>query len=131
MRLFVFLVGLLAAVGGGVTINVSGLLPSTTDSDLMQMFRPFGPCTAAYVLRDPLTKQSQGRGVVQMERESDANRAASALRTFERSVSVVRSPTAVKPPQMIPRLGGVRRGHAAVATVEAGVPLRLRRGGIN
>ena len=57
---------------------VGNLPVSTSDHDLVELFRPFGEVTSAYVARARYSGRSRGFGFVEMMPEF-AERAASAL----------------------------------------------------
>ena len=74
---------------GAVKIVVSGLKPTTTDSDLTSIFGAFGTVENAYVNKDPVTGQSQMTGGVTMSDLAQAQQAVRRLLTFSASIVAV------------------------------------------
>ena len=60
-------------------VYVGNLNFSTTDDRLSETFGQYGPVVSANVVTDRYTQQSRGFGFVEMEEQSDAEAAISAL----------------------------------------------------
>ena len=63
----------------GKKLYVGNLAFSVTDSDLQQLFSPHGAIVSAQVITDRVTGQSKGFGFVEMESDSAAQAAITAL----------------------------------------------------
>jgi len=61
------------------TLRVSNLSDDTSEDDLQQLFRPFGPITRTYLAKDRNTGYSRGFAFVNFVRREDAARAMEAL----------------------------------------------------
>jgi RNA recognition motif-containing protein len=62
-----------------MNIYVGNLPYSVQDAELRAAFEPYGSVTAAEVIFDRRTQRSRGYGFVEMENESEANKAIEAL----------------------------------------------------
>ncbi|CEP19046.1 hypothetical protein [Parasitella parasitica] len=69
----------------GTTLFIRNLLFESTEEDLKQLFKQWGPVVYAKITRDPATKLSRGTGFVCMRKKEDVEtilEAADALRTL-------------------------------------------------
>ncbi|MCE9533914.1 MAG: RNA-binding protein [Planctomycetes bacterium] len=67
----------------GKKLYVGNLAYSVTDSDLSQMFEPFGSVQSAQVIMDRDTGRSKGFGFVEMGSDSEAQAAIAGLHAKE------------------------------------------------
>jgi len=75
-----------ALEGGPMRIYVGGLvenLSNITDTELKQLFSPFGEVTQVELHRDPYTGRSKGYAFVQYRKAQDAREAMAAMNGFE------------------------------------------------
>jgi RNA recognition motif-containing protein len=73
---------------------VSNLSFHTTDADLKKLFSQFGTVSSAKVITDRETGRSRGFGFVEMESDTDADRAMKGLNNTEiegRAMSVTQA----------------------------------------
>ncbi len=56
------------------TIRVTNLPENTRESDLQEVFRPFGPISSIYLAKDKNTGQSKGFAFINFLRREDASR---------------------------------------------------------
>jgi len=61
------------------TLRVTNLSEEASESDLQELFRPFGPLTRVYLAKDKVTNVSKGFAFVSYLKRDDAARAAKAL----------------------------------------------------
>jgi len=90
-------------------IYVGNLPFQTSDSDLQEMFTPFGQVDRANVITDRETGRSRGFGFVEMSNDDEANKAIEGLNGTEmdgRALTV----NVAKPRAERPRTGGGYRG---------------------
>merc|ERR1712137_703707 len=81
-----------AAMAGGVkperrmddlnTIRVTNISENTTEADLQDLFKPFGPISRVYLAKDKETLQSRGFAFVSFVQRSDAQRAFDKLQGY-------------------------------------------------
>ncbi|XP_005109948.2 eukaryotic translation initiation factor 3 subunit G [Aplysia californica] len=64
------------------TIRVTNLSEDTRESDLQELFRPFGPISRIYLAKDKTTGQSKGFAFINFHRREDAARAISGVSGF-------------------------------------------------
>ncbi|KAL8562417.1 hypothetical protein ACOMHN_066131 [Nucella lapillus] len=64
------------------TIRVTNLSEDTRESDLQELFRPFGPISRIYLAKDKVTGQSKGFAFINFHRREDAARAISGVSGF-------------------------------------------------
>lgn len=57
------------------TIRVTNLSEDTRESDLQELFRPFGPISRIYLAKDKITNQSKGFAFINFVRREDAAQA--------------------------------------------------------
>ena len=60
-------------------IYVGNLPFSTTDSELTEMFAPYGAVKDARVIKDRITERSRGFGFVEMESDEEADKAIAEM----------------------------------------------------
>jgi translation initiation factor 3 subunit G len=61
------------------TLRVSNLSENTTQGEVEDMFRPFGPTTRIFLARDKRTGQTRGFAFVSYIRKQDADKAIAAM----------------------------------------------------
>jgi len=64
------------------TIRVTNLSEDTRESDLQELFRPFGPISRIYLAKDKATGQSKGFAFINFHRREDAARAIQGVSGF-------------------------------------------------
>ncbi|XP_027358962.1 eukaryotic translation initiation factor 3 subunit G-like isoform X1 [Abrus precatorius] len=64
------------------SVRVTNLSEDTRESDLLELFRPFGPVSRVYVAIDQKTGMSRGFGFVNFVNREDAQRAISKLNGY-------------------------------------------------
>ncbi|KAK7095298.1 eukaryotic translation initiation factor 3 subunit G-A-like [Littorina saxatilis] len=64
------------------TIRVTNLSEDTRESDLQELFRPFGPISRIYLAKDKVTGQSKGFAFINFHRREDASRAIAGVSGF-------------------------------------------------
>ncbi|PVD22542.1 hypothetical protein C0Q70_18358 [Pomacea canaliculata] len=64
------------------TIRVTNLSEDTRESDLQELFRPFGPISRIYLAKDKVTGQSKGFAFINFHRREDAARAIQGVSGF-------------------------------------------------
>eukprot|EP00112_Aurelia_sp_Birch-Aquarium-sp1_P008861 Seg1988.4 transcript_id=Seg1988.4/GoldUCD/mRNA.D3Y31 product="Eukaryotic translation initiation factor 3 subunit G" protein_id=Seg1988.4/GoldUCD/D3Y31 len=64
------------------TVRVTNLSEDTQESDLQELFRPFGQIARIYLAKDKITNQSKGFAFISYLRRDDAARAIKALQGF-------------------------------------------------
>ncbi|XP_046360921.1 eukaryotic translation initiation factor 3 subunit G-like [Haliotis rufescens] len=64
------------------TIRVTNLSEDTRESDLQELFRPFGPISRIYLAKDKNTGQSKGFAFINFHRREDAARAIAGVSGF-------------------------------------------------
>lgn len=64
------------------TIRVTNLSEDTRESDLQELFRPFGPISRIYLAKDKATGQSKGFAFINFHRREDASRAIQGVSGF-------------------------------------------------
>ncbi|XP_041370284.1 eukaryotic translation initiation factor 3 subunit G-like [Gigantopelta aegis] len=64
------------------TIRVTNLSEDTRESDLQELFRPFGPISRIYLAKDKITGQSKGFAFINFHRREDAARAIAGVSGF-------------------------------------------------
>lgn len=64
------------------TIRVTNLSEDTRESDLQELFRPFGPISRIYLAKDKATGQSKGFAFINFHRHEDAGRAIQGVSGF-------------------------------------------------
>lgn len=64
------------------TIRVTNLSEDTRESDLQELFRPFGPIQRIYLAKDKNTGQSKGFAFINFHRREDAARAITGVSGF-------------------------------------------------
>ncbi|KAK7478447.1 hypothetical protein BaRGS_00030293 [Batillaria attramentaria] len=64
------------------TIRVTNLSEDTRESDLQELFRPFGPISRIYLAKDKVTGQSKGFAFINFHRREDAARAIAGVSGF-------------------------------------------------
>ncbi|XP_059150986.1 eukaryotic translation initiation factor 3 subunit G-like isoform X2 [Physella acuta] len=64
------------------TIRVTNLSEDTRESDLQELFRPFGPISRIYLAKDKNTGQSKGFAFINFHRREDAARAIQGVSGF-------------------------------------------------
>ncbi|KAL8558162.1 Eukaryotic translation initiation factor 3 subunit G [Nucella lapillus] len=64
------------------TIRVTNLSEDTRESDLQELFRPFGPISRIYLAKDKTTGQSKGFAFINFHRRDDASRAIAGVSGF-------------------------------------------------
>ncbi|XP_031565619.1 eukaryotic translation initiation factor 3 subunit G-like [Actinia tenebrosa] len=64
------------------TIRVTNLSEETRESDLQELFRPFGPISRIFLAKDKFTNQSKGFAFINFVYRDDAARAIQSLRGF-------------------------------------------------
>ncbi|XP_077986541.1 eukaryotic translation initiation factor 3 subunit G-like [Glandiceps talaboti] len=66
----------------GATIRVTNLSEDTRESDLQELFRPFGTISRIYLAKDKITGQSKGFAFINFHRREDAARAIEGVSGF-------------------------------------------------
>ncbi|XP_070532535.1 eukaryotic translation initiation factor 3 subunit G-like [Ptychodera flava] len=66
----------------GATIRVTNLSEDTRESDLQELFRPFGTISRIYLAKDKATGQSKGFAFINFHRRDDAARAIKGVSGF-------------------------------------------------
>ncbi|XP_006818420.1 eukaryotic translation initiation factor 3 subunit G-like [Saccoglossus kowalevskii] len=66
----------------GATIRVTNLSEDTRESDLQELFRPFGTISRIYLAKDKVTGQSKGFAFINFHRREDAARAIQGVSGF-------------------------------------------------
>lgn len=64
------------------TLRVTNLSEEASESDLQDLFRPFGALSRVFLAKDKITNQSKGFAFVSFTRREDAARAAKSLQGF-------------------------------------------------
>lgn len=64
------------------TIRVTNLSEDTRESDLQELFRPFGSIQRIYLAKDKITQQSKGFAFINYHRREDAARAIAGVSGF-------------------------------------------------
>lgn len=64
------------------TIRVTNLSEDTRESDLMELFRPFGPISRIFLAKDKQTNQSKGFAFINFVRREEAARAIQSVQGF-------------------------------------------------
>jgi len=64
------------------TVRVTNLSEDTIESDLQELFRPFGQISRIYLAKDKVTNQSKGFAFISYVRRDDAARAIKALQGY-------------------------------------------------
>jgi len=64
------------------TLRVTNLSEDACESDLQELFRPFGPIARVYLAKDKITNQSKGFAFVSYIKREDAARAIKALQGY-------------------------------------------------
>merc|ERR1719154_53198 len=64
------------------TVRVTNLSEDTQESDLQELFRPFGQIARIYLAKDKITNQSKGFAFISYIKRDDAARAIKALQGF-------------------------------------------------
>lgn len=64
------------------TVRVTNLSEDTQESDLQELFRPFGQIARIYLAKDKITNQSKGFAFISYVKRDDAARAIKALQGF-------------------------------------------------
>jgi len=64
------------------TIRVTNLSEDTRESDLQDLFRPFGSIARIYLAKDKITGQSKGFAFINFHRREDAAKAIAAVSGF-------------------------------------------------
>lgn len=64
------------------TIRVTNLSEDTRESDLMELFRPFGPISRIFLAKDKQTNQSKGFAFINFVHREDAARAIQSVQGF-------------------------------------------------
>ncbi|XP_077969174.1 eukaryotic translation initiation factor 3 subunit G-like [Styela clava] len=64
------------------TIRVTNLSEETKESDLQELFRPFGPIQRIYLAKDKHTQQSKGFAFINFYKREDAAKAIQAISGF-------------------------------------------------
>ncbi|KAF5374767.1 hypothetical protein D9758_000315 [Tetrapyrgos nigripes] len=72
-----------SASHGGMQLYVGSLHFNLTESDIKQVFEPFGPLEFVDLHRDPMTGRSKGYAFVQYKRAEDAKMALEQMEGFE------------------------------------------------
>lgn len=66
----------------GATVRVTNLSEDTKESDLQELFRPFGPISRVYLAKDKLTNLSRGFAFINFVHREDAAKAIEKLSGF-------------------------------------------------
>jgi len=66
----------------GVTVRVTNLSEDTKESDLQELFRPFGPISRVYLAKDKITNLSRGFAFISFVHREDAAKAIEKLSGF-------------------------------------------------
>jgi len=66
----------------GSTVRVTNLSEETKESDLQELFRPFGPISRVYLAKDKITNLSRGFAFINFVHHDDAARAIDKLSGF-------------------------------------------------
>lgn len=64
------------------TIRVTNLSEDTRETDLQELFRPFGSISRIYLAKDKTTGQSKGFAFISFHRREDAARAIAGVSGF-------------------------------------------------
>ncbi|KAK3750228.1 hypothetical protein QZH41_015578 [Actinostola sp. cb2023] len=64
------------------TIRVTNLSVETYESDLQNLFRPFGPVSRIFLAKDKITNESKGFAFINFVHREDAARAIKTLQGF-------------------------------------------------
>lgn len=64
------------------TLRVTNLSEDACESDIQELFRPFGPLARVYLAKDKVTNQSKGFAFVSYSKREDAARAIKSLEGF-------------------------------------------------
>jgi RNA recognition motif-containing protein len=91
-----------------MNIYVGNLPYNLSESDLKDLFSPFGEVTSAKIIKDNYTNQSKGFGFIEMANVSDGQRAIKELNETslqDRKIIV----NEARPPK--PKTGGYGGGH--------------------
>lgn len=64
------------------TLRVTNLSEDAMESDIQELFRPFGPIARVYLAKDKITNQSKGFAFVSYVKREDAARAVQSLNGF-------------------------------------------------
>lgn len=64
------------------TLRVTNLSEDACESDLQELFRPFGPIARVYLAKDKVTNQSKGFAFVSYIKREDAARAIKSLQGY-------------------------------------------------
>lgn len=64
------------------TLRVTNLSEEASESDLQELFRPFGPLSRVFLAKDKITNQSKGFAFVSYNKREDAARAIKSLQGF-------------------------------------------------
>lgn len=64
------------------TLRVTNLSEDAMESDIQELFRPFGPIARVYLAKDKVTNQSKGFAFVSYVKREDAARAVQSLNGF-------------------------------------------------
>jgi len=64
------------------TLRVTNLSEDACESDLQELFRPFGPISRVYLAKDKVTNQSKGFAFVSYFKREDAARATATLQGY-------------------------------------------------
>lgn len=64
------------------TLRVTNLSEDANETDVQELFRPFGPIARVYLAKDKVTNQSKGFAFVSYVKREDAARAVQALNGF-------------------------------------------------
>ncbi|KAJ7377415.1 Eukaryotic translation initiation factor 3 subunit G [Desmophyllum pertusum] len=64
------------------TIRVTNLSEDTRESDLQELFRPFGPISRIFLAKDKITNQSKGFAFINFVHREDAARAIQSVQGF-------------------------------------------------
>jgi len=69
-------------LGEEATVRVTNLSEDTKESDLQELFRPFGAISRVYLAKDKITNLSRGFAFINFVRQEDAARAIEKLSGF-------------------------------------------------
>lgn len=62
-----------------MNIRITGLARKATESEVKELFKPFGTVTSVTIVMDRATGKSKGFGFIEMENRSEATKAISEL----------------------------------------------------